>query len=91
MPLETQIHTEQKSGREREGASVVIDQLFRSTDSCPPVELSADLLPLPVELHDVLQLHARRARCLDRRLEGEKRGQTELENLDLYLKISLEL
>lgn len=54
---------------EREGASVVIDQLFAAPTAAPLFDLSADLLPLTVELHDVLQLHARRAGRLDRRLE----------------------
>lgn len=35
LPLETQLHTEQKSGREREGASVVIDQLFAAPTAAP--------------------------------------------------------
>ena len=40
LPLETQIHTEQKSGREREGASVVIDQLFAAPTAAPVWPLS---------------------------------------------------
>lgn len=51
---------------------------YRSADGCPPLELSADLLPLPVELHDVLQLHAGRARRLDGQLQraGSERMHT---------------
>lgn len=61
---------------ERERGSECCDpSAVRSADSCPLFDLSANLLPLPVELHDVLQLHARRARCLDRRLAGEKRKE----------------
>lgn len=71
MPLETQIHTEQKEWERERGSECCDRSAVRSADSCPPFELSADLLPLPVELRDVLQLHARGARRLNRRLGGK--------------------
>lgn len=66
-------YTERKSGRERGSECCDPSAGFRSADGCPPLELSANLLPLPVELHDVLQLHACRARRLDGQLEGARR------------------
>lgn len=73
LPLETQIHTEQKEWERERGSECCDRSAVRSADSCPPFELSADLLPLPVELRDVLQLHARGARRLNRRLGGKKK------------------
>lgn len=44
---------------EKERGSKCCDRsAVRSADSCSPFDLSANLLPLTVELHDVLQLHA---------------------------------
>lgn len=64
---------------ERERGSECCDRsAVRSADSCPPFDLSANLLPLPVELHDVLQFHARRARRLDRRLSGKKKADMQI-------------
>lgn len=43
---------------EKERGSKCCDRsAVRSADSCSPFDLSANLLPLTVELHDVLQLH----------------------------------
>lgn len=65
-------YTERKSGRERGSECCDPSAGFRSADGCPPLELSANLLPLAVELHDVLQLHACGARRLDGQLEGTR-------------------
>ena len=61
---------ERESDRERERAFESIGGPRRRTP--PRSDLSANLLPLPVELRHVLQLHARRSRCLDRRLGTER-------------------
>lgn len=79
MPLETQIHTEQKEWERERGSECCDRSAVRSADSCPPFELSADLLPLPVELRDVLQLHARGARRLNRRLGGKEKKTPDMQ------------
>lgn len=69
LPLEMRIHRAKglererrgsEGEREREGASGVIDQRLA------PFHLSADLLPLSIELLDVFEFHACRAHCLHR-------------------------